>query len=137
MRRSRPQAARPGRGRLKPMRVSESFRDYALDQLSAVRDLRPRAMFGGVGLYAGDVFFGILAADVLYLKTDDTNRSDFEAAGAQPFKPYAGRPMTMAYFSVPVTVLEDAATLVAWARRSIAVASRAAARPAPKRRKPA
>jgi TfoX/Sxy family transcriptional regulator of competence genes len=27
-------------------------------------------MFGGVGLYAADVFFGILAADTLYFKVD-------------------------------------------------------------------
>lgn len=58
-------------------------------------------MFGGIGLYAEDHFFGILAADVLYFKIDDTNRGDDEAAGARPFKPYADLPMTMPYFNVP------------------------------------
>jgi hypothetical protein len=27
-------------------------------------------MFGGVGLYAGDLFFALIAGDVLYLKAD-------------------------------------------------------------------
>lgn len=116
------------------MRVTDSFRDFALDQLSGVTQLRARAMFGGIGLYADEVFFGILAADVLYLKVDDTNRPEYQAAGAPPFRPYADRPMTMAnYYSVPADVLEDAATTVEWARRSIEVA-RASRTPA---RKPA
>jgi hypothetical protein len=55
------------------MRVNDSFRAYVLEQLSDVKGLLPRAMFGGVGLYAGDHFFGILAADSLYFKVDDSN----------------------------------------------------------------
>jgi DNA transformation protein len=59
--------------RLRPLRVSDGFRTFVLDQLEAIGDVTPKAMFGGVGLYSRGVFFGILAADVLYLKTDDTN----------------------------------------------------------------
>ena len=107
------------------MRVSDSFRDFALDQLSGVRGLRAQAMFGGVGLYAGDVFFGILAADVLYFKVDDTTRRDYESAGCAPFKPYADRAMTMPYYNVPIGVLENPVTLSEWATRAVAVAKRA------------
>ena len=32
-------------------------------------------MFGGAGLYMDDVMFAILADDVLYPKTDDSNQS--------------------------------------------------------------
>jgi DNA transformation protein and related proteins len=56
------------------MRVTDSFRDFVIDQLGNVPDLRARAMFGGIGLYASDTFFGILAADVLYFKVDETTR---------------------------------------------------------------
>ena len=104
------------------LRVSASFRDFVLDQLSHMRDLRAQAMFGGVGLYAGDLFFGILAADTLYLKVDDTTRHDYEVAGSSPFKPYAHRSMTMAYYGVPLEVLEDAAMLGEWAARAVAIA---------------
>ena len=79
-------------------------------------------MFGGFGLYAEDAFFGILAADVLYLKVDDSNRSEYEKAKAPPFRPFANRPASMSYFAVPLSVLETSPRLVVWAERSIAVA---------------
>jgi DNA transformation protein and related proteins len=109
-------------GKLKSLRVSDGFRSYALDQLSSVAELRARPMFGGYGLYAGEAFFGILAADVLYLKVDDSNRSDYEQARAPAFKPFVNRPMSMSYFAVPVSVLEASHTLAVWAARAIAVA---------------
>lgn len=110
------------RGRLKSLRVNASVRDFVLDQLADLEGLRSRAMFGGVGLYAGDVFFGIVAADVLYFKVDDSTRAQYEAAGSKPFKPYDDRAMTMPYYAVPVEVLESAPTLVEWARRAVATA---------------
>ena len=114
------------------MRVTEGFQEFVLDQLSGVTGVRARAMFGGVGLYAADVFFGILAADTLYFKVGDVNRGEYEKAGSSPFTPYDDRPMTMPYYNVPAAVLEDADTLAAWARRSIgvAVSSRKPAKPA-------
>ena len=115
----------PARGPLRSMRVSASFREFVLDQLAGVGGLRARAMFGGVGLYAGDVFFGILAADELFFKVNDTNRREYETAGSSPFKPYADRAMTMPYYNVPIAVLEDAAILGEWAARAVAVAKTA------------
>jgi len=105
-----------------PLHVSSGFREFVLGQLADVHELHARPMFGGLGLYAGDVFFGIVAGDVLFLKVNETTRSDYEQAGCQPFKPYADRPVTMAYYSVPAAVVEDAAVLAQWAKRSIAVA---------------
>lgn len=95
-----------------------------LDQLEEVGDIVPRAMFGGVGLYCDGVFFGIIARDVLYLKVDDGNRSDFEGAGMKPFRPYLDRPSTMQYYAVPVSVLESAPELSAWARKAVRAAAR-------------
>lgn len=109
------------------MRVSEGFRDFVLDQLAPAGDVRPRAMFGGIGLYLGDLFFGILASDVLYLKVDDETRPRFEREGAHPFRPYPDRAGTMQYYEVPVHILEDVDILAEWVRAAIEVASRAAA----------
>jgi DNA transformation protein len=116
-------AKQAARGRLKSMRVSSSFREYVLDQLAALPGLRDRSMFGGIGLYADDLFFGILASDVLYFKVDDSNRQEYEQAGSRPFKPYADRAMTMPYYGVPIEIVEDAARLVTWAKRAVAVAT--------------
>lgn len=110
------------------MRVTDGFRAFVLEQLAGLKSVRPRAMFGGVGLYADDVFFGIMAADALYLKVDDSNRGQYDAAGMTAFQPYAGRPMTMSYYQVPANVLEDGDELTAWARASIRVAARATLR---------
>jgi DNA transformation protein len=119
--------ARP-RTKFRSLRVTPEFRDFVLDQLAAVPQLRPKAMFGGVGLYSAERFFGILAADELFFKVDDSNRGAYEAAGSEPFRPVANRPVSMAYFRVPLEVLEDPAELVTWARAAIDVAGRAAAK---------
>ncbi len=91
-------------------------------------------MFGGVGLYTDEIFFGILAADMLFFKVDDTNRREYEAARSSPFSPYPGRAMTMSYYEVPLGVLEDAATLCEWAARAVA-AAKSAKPPRSKRRR--
>lgn len=116
------QAKSKPRGKLRSMTVSDGFRGFVLDQLSDVRGLRAKAMFGGVGLYADDVFFGIVASDVLYFKVDESNRADYGAAGSTPFKPFADESMTMTYWSVPVGVMEAAPTLVRWAEKAIGAA---------------
>ena len=107
------------------MRVTDGFRAFVLEQLAGVKSVQARAMFGGVGLYADEVFFGILAADTLYLKVDDSNRGQYEAAGMTAFRPYADKPMTMSYYQVPAGVIEDGDELAAWARASIRAALRA------------
>ena len=102
----------------------DSFLEFLLDQLSGLRTVVARRMFGGIGLYAGDLFFAIAHRNRLYFKVDETNRGDYERAGMEPFKPYEDRPMTMQYYEVPVAVLEDAEALCTWATRAVAVAAR-------------
>jgi DNA transformation protein and related proteins len=119
-------------GRLTPLKSSDAFTTFVLDQLEGLGAVVPRAMFGGVGLYCDGVFFGIIAADVLYLKTDEANRTDYQRAGMHPFKPYPDRPTTMQYYAVPVGVLEAGPELVAWARKAVAASRRV---PAAKRRR--
>jgi DNA transformation protein and related proteins len=103
--------------------VTDAFKSYVLDQLDALGDVTPRAMFGGVGLYCGGVFFGILARDKLFLKVDDSNRGDYSEHRMQPFKPYPDREGTMRYFEVPLSVLESPLDLIEWARKAVAVAA--------------
>ena len=110
------------RAPLRSLRTSASFRDFVLDQLSDVPALSARAMFGGLGLYSGDVFFGLVASDVLYFKVDASTRPSFEAGGSGPFRPYGGEAVMSSYYNVPIDVLEHAPTLIVWARRAIDVA---------------
>jgi DNA transformation protein len=110
-------------GRWRSLKVSDSFKSFVLDQLEELDDVTPRAMFGGVGLYHREVFFGIVARDTLYLKVGDANRADYMRARMKAFKPYPNRPGSMTYYAVPPGVLENASDLAAWARKAIAVAA--------------
>jgi DNA transformation protein and related proteins len=128
----------PGRIRasrkLQPMKVTDGFRAFVLDQLEELGDVTARPMVGGVGLYRDGLFFGIVAGDVLYLKVDDATRGDYVKEGMAPFNPYARRPLTMGYYAVPPAVLESALELARWARKAIQVAARAPEKRRGKRR---
>ena len=115
--------------KFRSLRVTPEFREFVLDQLVRVPQLRAKAMFGGVGLYSGDAFFGIVAADELFFKVDDSNRAAYEAAGSEPFRPVIARPVSMSYWRVPIEVLEDTGELATWALAAIRAAGNAAAKP--------
>src|SRR5882724_2976208 len=107
------------------MPVSSSFRTFVVDQLSrVVPQLRARAMFGGVGIYGGELFFALIADDTLYFKVDDSNRSDFERLSMKPFQPYGEGGEVMQYYQVPADLLEDPEALGPWAEKAIAVAAK-------------
>lgn len=108
------------------MPVSPSYRAFVLDQLGRVaKDLRSRGMFGGVGIYAGELFFALIDDDTLYLKVDDTNRPDFVAAGMGPFRPFGEGGEVMQYYEVPADLLEGGEALSEWVGKAIDVARRA------------
>ena len=107
------------------MAVSPTFRTFIVDQLTrVVAGVRARSMFGGVGIYAGDLFFGLMDDDTLYFKVDDSNRADFEARKMGPFRPYGDEGEVMQYYAVPADLLEDPEGLRPWAEKAIAVAAR-------------
>lgn len=116
------------------MAVSPDFRVFVEDQLGRVVPVRSRPMFGGLGLYSGDRFFGIVDDDVLYFKVDDETRPRYRKRRMRAFEPM-GTPMN-GYWQVPAGVLEDPEELESWAREAIDVASRARAKPHRSRAKP-
>jgi DNA transformation protein and related proteins len=108
------------------MAVSDSYRSYVLDQLQVMGSVKAKKMFGGVGLYHGGVFFGLIADDTVYLKVDESNRAEFEIAGSGAFRPYGNESYSMSYYEVPADVLENPATLRVWGDKAVAVARRSA-----------
>lgn len=109
------------------MAVSKGQIDYVRAQLERLGPVTIKKMFGGAGVYADGLFFGLIDSnDVFYLKVDDTNRADYEARGSTLFNPHmkSGRSMTMPYMTVPEDVLEDPEELAQWARKSVAVAAK-------------
>jgi DNA transformation protein len=118
------------------MAVTPSYRTYVLEQLNrAVPPVRARAMFGGVGLYAGDVFFALISSDALYFRTDESTRPEFESLGMPAFRPFEEHGPVMSYYQLPEEILEDADRLRQWAERAIAGARAKRRRPAKRRRR--
>jgi DNA transformation protein len=120
------------------MAVQAQYLAYILEQLDGVKDLRTRRMFGAVGLYSGELFFGLIDDDTLFFKTDGTNSAEYIARNMPRFMPFPDRPeAVMAYHQVPADIIEDAESLAGWARKSVAVALSAhSAKARPKQAKP-
>lgn len=109
------------------MAKRSEFVEYLLDELAALGHLRAKAMFGGFGLYCDELFFALVADEVLYVKVDDLNRPRFIAAQLAPFcfAMKDGRSQTMSYYPLPESALESQAELLDWAKEGIAAALRA------------
>jgi DNA transformation protein len=104
--------------------TDDSFKDFVLDQLSALPDVRARAMFGAHGLYQGGHFFGILDEGRLFFKTNAQSQEEYRSRGMAAFTYESkGRTLAMSYHEVPPEVLENPVELVAWARQAILVAA--------------
>jgi DNA transformation protein and related proteins len=102
-----------------------SFKEFVLDQLSLLPDVRARAMFGAHGLYSGEHFFGILDEGRLFFKTDAQSQADYTAHGMEPFAYNSkDKVVTMGFHEVPPDVLENATELTIWARRAIQLAAK-------------
>lgn len=95
------------------------FKDFVLDQLAALPGLDARAMFGGHGLYCGEVFFAVLFKGRLYFKTTISSRVEYARRGMKPFRPSAKQSLKR-YYEVPAEILENREALVQWAREAIA-----------------
>lgn len=104
------------------MSVQPQYLEWVLEQLAALPALRPNRMFGGIGLYSRDVFFGLIDDDTLFFKTDESNIAPYQERKMPKFMPFPDRPETiLGYHQVPADVIEDAEILVEWARKAIAV----------------
>ena len=88
-----------------------------------------RRMFGGAGLFADGVMFGLVSGGQIYLKVDATTVPCFEREQCEPFE-YStknGKRALTSYWRLPDRLYDDADELARWARRALAAARRGAA----------
>ena len=114
------------------MAYDRAFGEWGRDHLHGLGPIEIKRMFGGAGVKSGGSMFAILDDGVLWLKADEALARDLEAEGARRFTypTKDGGQMSMAYWSLPETALDDPDEAVAWARKSVAVAAaKAAAKP--------
>ena len=76
------------------------FVEHILEVLEPCGTIRAKRMFGGYGLYRDELFFGLVADDVLYLKTDDQSVAIFLDRRIDP-----GTPITLTVRDRPVEEL--------------------------------
>lgn len=119
------------------MAYDRAFGEWVREHLAALGPLEIKPMFGGAGVYHHGTIFALLDDGVVWLKADESNRPALEAAGSRPFT-FPGKDgvmMTLGYWSLPETAVDDPDEAIDWARAAIAVAVRkAAAKKAPRRK---
>jgi DNA transformation protein len=109
--------------------------DYIHELFAGFGAVSVRRMFGGAGLFADGVMFGLMSGGEIYLKADAATVPRFEAEGCGPFE-YAtktGRRALASYRRLPARLYDDADELAEWARDALSAARRTGAA----KRKPA
>ncbi|KJV11064.1 hypothetical protein VZ95_00860 [Elstera litoralis] len=88
-------------------------------------EVRPRAMFGGYGLYLDDQMIALWDAAALYLKTDPLTAPLFAAEGLPPFsyRKATGTVTVMSYYRVSDT-WDTPDTMEPWANLAAEAAKR-------------
>jgi len=113
------------------------FNEFVVELFEGLGPVRIRRMFGGAGVYAGEVMFALIDDETIYLKTDDALRADLAAEGSAAWR-YSRAPgkwEETSYWRLPETALDDPDEAVAWARKSLAIAEARAAQKKPERTK--
>jgi DNA transformation protein len=99
---------------------------YLPDVFRLLGPIRTRRMFGGHGVYQEELFFALVAEEVLYLKADAESAPRFRALGLPQFEYIKeGRVMRLMYFAAPAEVLDDAEQARDWGQLALQAALRA------------
>lgn len=109
--------------------------DTIRDLFAELGTVHIRRMFGGAGIYAGDVMFGLESDGLIYLKADAGTVPAFEREKCSPFQytTKKGKRAVMSYWRLPDRLYDDPAELAQWAKQAVVVArQRAVKKPAAK-----
>src|SRR5260221_7600549 len=93
--------------RMATVKARNDFVEHVVETMRELGAVIAKPMFGGWGLYHDGLFFAIVFEDSLYLKVDDENRGEFEAAGLTAFVYVTkdGDRMAMSYHQAPPDAL--------------------------------
>ena len=93
-----------------------------LDVFANIPGITCKPLFGGFSFYKDGVIFACIADGILYFKKDDNNRPQYEAMACQPFvyEHKNTKKITMPYYELPESILEDPDQLKIWIAASVA-----------------
>lgn len=105
--------------------------DSIREVFAEILPVRVRMMFGGHGIYDGELMFALAADGEIYLKVDDATKARFEQAGSRPFTyDRKGKPFSLNYWLLPGAALDDVEELRRWTELALGAArKRKAAKP--------
>jgi DNA transformation protein len=102
--------------------------EQAKDLFAELGAVSHRKMFGGAGLYAEGVMFGLVLSDEIMLKATGDFADALKTRGSTPFV-YEGKskPVAMSYWRVPETAFDDPDEALDLAQRALGCAHEAKA----------
>ena len=107
----------------------QEFVNYVVDLMQSIGPVTAKGMFGGHGIFLDGLMFGLIADNVLYLKTDKENVEEFTARGLVAFKyNKKGKAYKMSYYQAPEEALEDEEVMNSWANNAYNTALKAASK---------
>ena len=112
--------------------ANRAFAEYCCELLASQGPCVAKRMFGGWGISTDGLTLAIIAdlgsGEKLWLKADDSVRTQFEAAGCQRFV-YHGKAKTasMGYYTAPDEAMDSSDAMRPWARLALECALRARA----------
>lgn len=87
-----------------------------------------KRMFGGKGIYVGDLIVALEVDGEILLKADEVTVPEFEVSGCRQWT-YEGRrtgaPLKMPYWSIPDDAFDDPDLMAEWVRLALDAALRA------------
>src|SRR5262249_32773703 len=114
------------------------------------RPVAVKRMFGGAGIYAEGLMFGLVFDGAIYLRVDEASIPSFEREGSAPFvypfaknHPLAGRGRNLRegrpsrhFCRLPARLYDDPDELAVWAARALAIAEQRQGAPRGRTKKP-
>ena len=121
--------------------ADNSFHDFVKELFAGMGPIQVKRMFGGAGVYAEGLMFGLLADDVIHIRArDEAMQRELRAEGSGPFiwvprnGPHKGEEIDFGYWRLPDSALDDPDEAAKWGRKALALAkAKAAAKPARKK----
>ena len=104
--------------------MTPEYRTWLIEMFAPLGEISVRRVFGYNGLYLGDAMFGLVAAERIYLKTNEASRQAFEHEGstALTYTTGDGELHVTSYWEIPGVLYDEPEKLVRWARLAHEVA---------------
>jgi DNA transformation protein len=104
--------------------ITPEYREYLAELFAGAGSVTVRRLFNFNGLYSGEVMFGIVVDERVYLKTDEQSRRAFATEGAQPWRYTSrdGEETVTSYWAIPERLYDEPEELADWAKRAYEIA---------------